>query len=171
MGDYLTGYVLTPDVAISGAIAASAAVPGAIGPLIIRSGHYQWHRYKDGQPVPTTTPVKRYELWDGGVYDNLGIEPLFKPGGGFREGFDILLVSDASARLRIDPRTVKRMIKPAHRALRLVDIARDQVRGLRSRAIVTEFRCTKGSGAYFRMGNTVEKIYSEAGQAPRRETI
>ncbi len=103
--------------------------------------------------------VKRYELWDGGVYDNLGVEPLFKSGGGFREGFDLLLVSDASAPLSMDSRTVK----PGHRTLRLVNIATDQVRGLRSRAVVTQFRRAEYSGAYFRIGNTVEQIYSAAG--------
>ena len=162
MGDYLTHYVLEPDVPISDAIAASAAVPGLIGPLVIRSSGYQWNRYEGRVLVPTSTPLKRYELWDGGVYDNLGVEPLFKSGGGFREGFDLLLVSDASAPLSLDPRTFKRMIRPGHRTLRLVDVATDQVRGLRSRSVVTEFMRTEGSGAYFRLGNTVERIYSAA---------
>ena len=164
MGDYLTHYVLKPDVPISDAIAASSAVPGLIGPLIIRSGRYQWSRYEDRCLVPASTPLKRYELWDGGVYDNLGVEPLFKSGGGFRKGFDRLLVSDASVPLSIDPRTFKRMVKPAHRTLRLVDIATDQVRGLRSRAVVTEFMRSQDSGAYFRMGNTVGQIYTAAGR-------
>ena len=166
MGDYLTGYVLTPSVTIADAIAASAAFPGLIGPLTIRSSRYQWHRYEDGEPIPTTTPVKRYELWDGGVYDNLGVEPLFKSGDGFREGIDLLLVSDASAVLSMDPRSVK------ERALRLVDIATDQVRGLRARAVVTEFMRRKGSGAYFRMGKTVEQIYAAVEQpAPMGEYL
>ena len=162
MGDYLTHYVLKPDVPISDAIAASAAVPGLIGPLVVRSGGYQWNRYEGRELVPTSTPFKRYELWDGGVYDNLGVEPLFKSGGGFREGFDLLLVSDASAPLSMDPRTLKRMIKPGHRTLRLVDVATDQVRGLRSRAVVTQFMRAENSGAYFRIGNTVEQVYSAA---------
>ena len=163
MGDYLTCYVLNPDVRISDAIAASSAVPGLIGPLVIRSKRYQWNRYEGRELVPTSARLKRYELWDGGVYDNLGVEPLFKSGGGFREGFDLLLVSDASASLSVDPRTVKRTIKPGHRILRLVKVATDQIRGLRSRAVVTKFLRDGNSGAYFRIGNTVEKIYSEAG--------
>ena len=64
---------------IADAIAASAAVPGLIGPLAIRSAEYDWYRFKDDQLVRATTPGKRYELWDGGVYDNLDAEPLFKP--------------------------------------------------------------------------------------------
>ena len=83
MGDYVTNYVLKPATPIADAIAASAAVPGVIGPLAIRSEDYDWHRYEKGQPVAGSTPAKRYALWDGGVYDNLGVEALFKPGGGF----------------------------------------------------------------------------------------
>ncbi len=165
MGDYITRYVLDPDIPISDAVAASAAVPGLIGPLAVRTSRFQWNRYEGRELVPASTPLKRYELWDGGVYDNLGVEPLFKSGGGFREGFDLLLVSDASAPLGIDPRTLKRMIRPAHRTLRLVDIATDQVRGLRARAVVTEFMSKRYAGAYFRMGNTVEQIYSAAGRS------
>ena len=164
MGDYLTQYALKPDVPIADAIAASAAVPGLIGPLVICSDRYGWHRYEGKQLVPTSTPAGRYELWDGGVYDNLGVEPLFKPNGGFRDGFDLLVVSDASAPVELTPRTLSRVLRPTHRLLRLVEIACDQVRGLRSRALVAEFARTEDTGVYLRMGNTVEQIYSAVGR-------
>ena len=164
MGDYVTHYVLEPATPIADAIAASAAVPGLIGPLVIRSGDYAWHRYENGGLVPAATPAQRYELWDGGVYDNLGLEPLYKPGGGFREGFDFLLASDASAQLGLAPRSLRRAIKPAHRTLRLVDVATEQVRGLRARSLVAHFTRAPDTGAYLRMGNTVEQIYAEVGR-------
>ena len=163
MGDYVTHYVLEPETPIADAIAASAAVPGVIGPLAVRSDEYEWHRYEGGQLVPASTPVKRYALWDGGVYDNLAVEPLFKPGGGFRDGFDFMLVSDASAPLSLDPRSLKRALMPWRRALRLVDIATEQVRGLRARSLIAEFQRSPDAGAYLRIGNTVEKIYRDVG--------
>ena len=164
MGDYLTHYVLNPDVSISDAIAASAAVPGLIGPLVICSDRYGWHRYDGETLVRTSTPARKYQIWDGGVYDNLGVEPLFKPNGGFRDGFDLLIVSDASAPVELTPHTLRRVFMPAHRIVRLVEIASDQVRGLRSRALVSEFARAEDKGAYFRMGNTVERIYSTVGR-------
>ena len=164
MGDYLTHYVLLPATRIADAMAASAAVPGLIGPLAIRAADYDWHRYEDDQLVPASTPAKHYELWDGGVYDNLGVEPLFKPGGGFRDGFDFLLVSDASAPLSLDPRTPKRMLRPWRRALRLVDVATEQVRGLRARSLIAEFERSRDVGAYLRIGNTVQAIYRAVGR-------
>ena len=161
MGDYVTNYVLRPDTPIADAIAASAAVPGLIGPLVVSSKDYSWHRYEKGELVPASTPARRYELWDGGVYDNLGVEALYKPSGGFREGFDFLLVSDASAQLGLAPRTLRRALKPAHRTLRLVDVAMEQVRGLRARSLVAHLARSREAGAYLRMGNTVEDIYAE----------
>ena len=151
-------------------------MPGLIGPLVVSAGGYRWHRYENGELVPTSTPARRYELWDGGVYDNLGLEALYKPGGGFRGGFDFLLASDASAQLGLAPRSrryrdsapraprsLRRAIKPAHRTLRLVDVAMEQVRGLRARSLVAYFARAPESGAYLRMGNTVEQIYGEVG--------
>lgn len=79
-----------------------------------------------------STPANRYALGDGGVYDNLGVESLFKPGGGFRDGFDFLVVSDASAPLSLDIGRVKRVLMPWRRTLRLVDVATEQVQGQRA---------------------------------------
>ena len=163
MGDYVTHYVMDPATPIAEAIAASAAVPGLIGPLAIRSEEHDWHRYENGQPIPSSTPVKRYALWDGGVYDNLGVESMFKPGGGFRDGFDFLLVSDASAQLSLDSGMLKRVLMPWRRALRLVDVATDQVRGLRARTLIAEFQRRPDAGVYVRLGNTVEGVYRAVG--------
>ena len=159
MGDYLTNYVLDPPTPIAHAVAASAAVPGAIGPLAIRSADYDWHRYEGRQLVTGSTPAKRYALWDGGVYDNLGVEPLFKPGGGFRDGFDFLLVSDASAPLSLEVDSVRRWLTPWRPAFRLVNVATEQIRGLRARSLITEFQRRPETGVYVRIGNTVEAVY------------
>ena len=172
MGDYKTNYVLNPTTPIAEAIAASAAVPGLIGPLAIRSEEYDWHRYEKSKLVAGATPAKRYALWDGGVYDNLGVEPLFKSGGGFRDGFDFLLVSDASAPLALDSGRLKRVLMPWRRALRLVDVATEQVRGLRARSLIAEFQRRKNAGVYVRLGNTVEGVYRAVGSsAPAGEKI
>ncbi len=166
MGDYVTNYVLEPTTTIANAISASAAVPGLIGPMTIRSTKHEWCCYKEDQIVQIATPSKSYHLWDGGVYDNLGVEPLFKPGSGFRDGFDFLLVSDASAPLILDPSTPSRRLRPWRRAFRLVQIATEQVRGLRARALIAEFQRNPNSGVYLRIGNTVETIYRAVGLCP-----
>ena len=52
--------------------------------------------YEGNTLVPTKPIANSLVLWDGGVYDNLGAEALYKAGKGLREGIDFCLVSDAS---------------------------------------------------------------------------
>ena len=146
-------------------MAASAAVPGLIGPLVIHTKEYEWSAFQtSGELAPVAPRTNRYELWDGGVYDNLGLEPLYKPTEGLRSGIDFVIVSDASAKVEFSPRTLKRALKPAHRMLRLMDIATDQVRGMRARSIVAEFTRNSVGGVYLRMGKTSGDIYADANQ-------
>ena len=161
MGDYITNYVVNPDFPIADAIAASAAVPGLIGPLNLRTAEHDWHAYQgDGQLEPVLPSEKCFGLWDGGVYDNLGLEALHKPNGGIRSGIDFLVVSDATSQFRFSLR--RRWPKPGHRAFRLVDIAIDQTRALRARSVVADFQRYPDQGVYLRLGNTSEAIYKAA---------
>ena len=77
-----------------------------------------------------------------------------------------LLVSDGSAPLSLHPPTLQRMLKPGHRALRLVDVATDQVRALRARSLVAQFRLSPDAGVYLRIGNTVKDIYRAVDKDP-----
>ncbi len=173
MGDYAVGYVSEPPFPIAEAVAASAAVPLFIGPLVLRTGDYRWERYDsefgeipraDGggrdalpgrlRPAPRP-PFKRLRLWDAGVYDNLGAEPFFKDGR-LRPEVTFLIVSDASAGLALS------CLDKLLGGKRLVDIARDQVRGLRARMIVDYFGRNPDSGAYLRIGNTAAYLVRRA---------
>ncbi len=162
MGDYLLGYVPDPPVPIAQAVAASAAFPGLIGPLVLHTGEYTWVRYKPGSRSQTESihpPHRRLHLWDGGVYDNQGIEALFKlEGSQLREGYDFLIVSDASS-----PFDTSVPILIRNRARRVIDIATGQVRSLRVRALMEHFRRSPGSGVYLQLGNTAHFVLQEAG--------
>ena len=156
MGDYVTGYVSCPRLPIAQAVAASSAVPGLVGSLKLDTSGFEWFAYdRVGTPQPHATRFRTLTLWDGGVYDNLGVEALFKPAGAYRDGFDFLIVSDASALLEAETRTLRA-------PLRLLDVATDQVRGLRARAVVSHLQGNPGTGVYLKMGNTQERIYQEA---------
>ena len=165
MGDYVTGYVSSPRLPIAQAVAASSAVPGLVGSLKLDTGGFEWFAYdRAGTPRPHAPRFRTLTLWDGGVYDNLGVEALFKPAGAYRAGFDFLIVSDASAPLELETRTLRA-------PLRLLDVATDQVRGLRARAVVSHLRCNPGTGVYLKMGNTQEHIYREANRPAMAERI
>ncbi|QDS94446.1 Patatin-like phospholipase [Roseimaritima multifibrata] len=160
MGDYQTKYITDPDFSLSHALAASAAVPGLIGPLVIRSRRYRWSEYRDDRWRSIEPKYRRLHLWDGGVYDNLGVESLFKPGEGLREGTDFLIVSDASRPLSSDSRQSRWSPEYLRATLRLVDVATDQVRSLRTRMLINHFKQNPGSGAYLRLGRATKKTYA-----------
>lgn len=165
MGDYIVGYVKSPQLPIAQAVAASAAFPGMLGSLRLRTGRFEWFAFDRQHTTRRHAPrFRTVKLWDGGVYDNLGVEALFKPAGFFRDGFDFLIVSDASARLEAETRKLRA-------PLRLLNVATDQVRGLRARAVVSHLQRNPGTGAYLRIGNTEKRIYREADRSAMVEHI
>ncbi len=100
-------YVTPPAMTIAEAVAASACFPPVFGPLKVK---------KDGRTIGHVT--------DGGVYDNTGMEPIW-------ESNKVVLVSDAGT-----PFDFKVPKWFGSRIMRYVDIGRNQVGALRSRAIV-----------------------------------
>lgn len=172
MGDYLSNYVVSPVFPLAQAVAASAAVPGLIGPLVLYAADYSWLKYATGGGEPTipVEPItEKISLWDGGVYDNLGTEPMFKPQGGLRDGIDFLIISDASRPLKLETRRFQFGIPPYIPPFRLIDVATDQARALRLRSFVDFIEKNSGTGTIFRMGNTAEAILKKAGsQSPTR---
>ncbi|TWU08050.1 patatin-like phospholipase family protein [Stieleria varia] len=162
MGDYQTKYVTDPDFRLSHALAASAAVPGLIGPLLIRSKHHRWSEFRDDAWCKIPPKYQYLHLWDGGVYDNLGVESLFKPGEGLREGTDYLIVCDASRPLGSETRQSRWRPGYLKASLRLVDVATDQVRSLRARMLMEHFKSNPGTGAYLRLGLSTQRIYARS---------
>jgi NTE family protein len=163
MGDYLTGHVFEPPVPVADAMAASAGYPMLIGFLVLETADYAWERYLDGSTSETESAVpglRRVHLWDGGVYDNLGVEALFKPGRKWRlrDGCNFLVVSDASGALGPE-----RRYRVYRQARRLLSIAMDQVRSLRVRMIFDHFLAAPGSGVYLMMGRSAQTALREAG--------
>src|SRR3954453_11870214 len=141
MGDWTFGRHYAPEVPVSVAVAASAAVPYAIGamPLALPATGWWETDPATGRQMRTTAPAKtRVRLWDGGAYDNMGLEALSKPGRGLRScGF--LICSDASGPLR--PPGDSPFSALLHGRLsspRLFDIAGDQIRALRSRMLIAD---------------------------------
>ncbi len=155
MGDYILNYVEKPNIDLSQAMCSSAAVPFMIGPLKLKTKKFQWFKYDaNGDKVPVEPKFKKLNIWDGGAYDNLGIEPLLKYKNGlqYRDEINFLIVSDAALGINTEKR---KWFNP----MRLIDVTMDQVRALRSRALWDHFKNNKGSGVYIRIGETVENIF------------
>jgi NTE family protein len=164
MGDYLTNYVINPSFPLADAVAASAAVPGIIGPLRVATEKYDWFGYPEGGDapgVPTEPIAEHLSLWDGGIYDNLAVEAIFKPKG-FRPDVDFLIASDASRPLGIETRRLRWGMPWFLPPFRLIDIATDQVRAIRVRNIVRHLEANAKSGVLLRMGNEAVRIFKGA---------
>ena len=158
MGDYLIGYAQKPQLPISHMIAASAGFPVLIGPYILNTEGIRWtyDKWGRGREAPVE---ERLSLWDGGVYDNLGLEALYKIGYGLDEEIDFLIISNASSAISFKRR--KRHFSAANLA-RLLDIAVAQTIVLRSREVNARI-IAGGEGMYIRIGHSTNTIANRAG--------
>lgn len=159
MGDYEIGYADVNDFGLARAMAISAAFPGGIGPLTLKIKKFQWKKRKlwnAPQPEPYHPPFKHLHLYDGGLYDNLGIEPMFDMGQQslkndetLPSAISYLLVSDGGAPLAREG--IPHPLNP-FRFKRIADIALDQCRALRVRAFINFLQKNPAAGAYLGIG-------------------
>lgn len=88
MGEWELGATEAAGFPLSRAVAASSAFPPVFPPLRVDQSQYP------------AAGVDYVTLTDGGVYDNLGVNPLFRK----RNALDYLIVSDAGKPFAIDER-------------------------------------------------------------------
>lgn len=138
MGDYRVGMVPNPKASLATAVAASSAFPPVLSPceLKIEAGAMQKLEGNDLHEPPYTTHVV---LTDGGVYDNLGLETIWKR-------YDTILVSDAGGQFDAEPEPKEDWARHAYRVLNLVD---SQVRSLRKRQVIDAYMAGGRNGAYW----------------------
>lgn len=154
-GDYEVGYASASDFKVADALAVSAAFPLGIGPFVIRTAEFKWSMRgtwgkASVQDGPHTVPFKRLHLYDGGVYDNLGLEPLFDIGKQeLKTNANYLVVSDAG--LPLEREFSSGPLSP-FRLKRVSDITMDQTRSLRIRALSNYLIRTPNAGVYLQIG-------------------
>lgn len=160
LGDYEIGYADAPNFPLADAIAISAAFPGGIGPLKICSNRFKWEKRKSwdwtAAPEKIEPAFRSIHVYDGGVYDNLGMEPFFDVGKQVIKSetgspaVDFIIVSDAGAAFGR-----QQIPGPLHlgRLERVANIGFDQARALRVRSFVHYLQCNNGSGMYLQIGS------------------
>jgi NTE family protein len=138
MRDYRVGEVKNPTVPLAKAVAASSAFPPVLSPCELRldESDFTPNSGDDLQRRPFTT---RVFLTDGGVYDNLGLETVWKR-------YQTVLVSDAGGQLAPEEEPKSDPARHAYRVLNLID---NQVRALRKRQAVDSFKSGARKGAYW----------------------
>ncbi|CAO4178589.1 Patatin-like phospholipase family protein [Methylorubrum aminovorans] len=161
MGDWVFGLHYAPDVRLAEAAAASAAVPYVLGAFWLDLPAEGWFRTDPATRKPlqrTQPPTTRIGLWDGGAYENLGLEAIYKPGQApDPEAF--VICSDASGPLPPFGATSPfAILKGRLAGPRLFDIASDQIRALRSRMFMRDVEGETLRGALFKMGVSVREV-------------
>lgn len=140
MRDYRVGEVKSPKIPLSAAVAASSAFPPLLSPAQLDLRKYGCvFEPNSGMDLQKEPYISRAMLSDGGVYDNLGLETVWKQ-------YRTVLVSDAGG--HIEPEESPHRDWARH-AYRILDIEDNQVRALRKRQVISAFTNHERNGAYW----------------------
>jgi NTE family protein len=174
MGDWQFGRHYDPPFRVAEAAAASAAVQYVIGALKFHLPAEGWYQTDPATRKPMarrSLSANSVHLWDGGAYENLGLESLYKPDQGL-VGCDFLICSNASGPLTNVSGSSRSFGSAAWDLMRghlvsprLFDISSDQIRSLRSRMFMASVVGGTVNGALLRMGNSVRDIDLKAGRS------
>lgn len=167
MADYRLGRVLKPDVRLAVAVAASSAFPPFFSPLklAVDPSAYVADDVSDGDSSIDPKELAKFRrlphLGDGGIYDNLALETVWKR---YRD----VLVSDGGGAYSDDARPPTDLIVQTVRVMKTID---RQVRALRRTLLIRSYREPEGPGVGWRRGaywgvRTAITDYHVAGALP-----
>ena len=143
MRDYRVGEVKNPTVPLAKAVAASSAFPPVLSPVEMRLNP---EAFTPGSGMDLQRPpfTSKVVLSDGGVYDNLGLETVWKR-------YQTVLVSNGGGKLQPEEEPKSDWARHSYRVLNLID---NQVRALRKRQVIESFKAEEDDrnhrkGAYW----------------------
>jgi len=163
MGDYQVGYMAPPpEFAVARAVAASACFPPLFDPLRLRLDPSALKGGSAPRGPQRDECLSDFRLTDGGDYDNMGLEPVWK-------SHVVVLVSDAGGLFTHESDRGLLWRVPRYQA-----IQERQARGLRKRWLIASFSEGALDGTYWGVGGAASH-YDEAspGYSPElsREVI
>jgi NTE family protein len=138
-GDYRIGLIRSPTFPVALVVAASSAFPPVLSPVILNPDPASFERTPGADLYDTLAYRTRVVLTDGGVYDNLGLETVWKR-------LDTVLTSDAGAPFGLFPDPGTSWYRQTFRSF---DIATNQARGLRKRLLIDSYKAGTRRGAYW----------------------
>ena len=158
MGDYKIGWVSQPRVPLATAVAASCAFPPVFTPIILKFQPSDYDKeenaylYQDKELRPDIGKLRQtVYLSDGGVYDNLGLEAIWKT-------YSTVLVSDAGAPFEVVTNPLLLRLSHIKKILRVLYISMNQNRALRKRWLIDDFiNDEKFKGAYWGVASDINK--------------
>jgi len=140
MADWRVGEVKNPKVPLAAAVAASSAFPPVLSPAELDLKKYGCvFEPGTGADLQTEPYISKAVLTDGGVYDNMGLETVWK-------SYKTVLISDAGGHVEAEPSPHRDW---ARHAFRILDIEDNQVRSLRKRQVISAFEQGEREGSYW----------------------
>ena len=152
MGDYQAGYMRPPeDFPVAKAVAASACFPPLFGPLRLRLDPADLKQGCAPRGKERDACLSDFRLTDGGDYDNMGLEPVWK-------SHAVVLVSDAGGLFTEE--SDKGLL---WRIPRYQGIQERQARALRKRWLIASFCQGTLDGTYWSVASAPSQ-YEEEGR-------
>ena len=143
--DWRVGEIKNPTDQIANAVGASSAFPPFLSPARLKYDESQYTPNSGNglqKPPFTTRPL----LADGGVYDNLGLETVFKH-------CKTVIVSNAGGGFRAAAKVPGDWILQSYRVMQTSD---NQVRSLRKRVLLNALTDGRRSGAYWSIRASID---------------
>jgi len=160
MRDYRVGMVGKPTISLAQAVAASSAFPPVLSPLEMRLDPNEFTP-DSGYDLQRTPFTSKVVLTDGGVYDNLGLETVWKR-------YENVLVSDGGGKMQPEEEPKSDWARHAYRVLDLID---NQVRSLRKRQLIDSYKSGTRKGAYWGIRTNIKDYgLSDALDCPFEQT-
>ena len=171
MGDFQYGFSQDTNFPLRRAVASSCGFPGLIGALPFDASPYKWFKYADGDTANKAENAflrsgatqsyapdfTQLHLWDGGAYDNLGVEGVMDIVGGWRQGIDFVMVSDAATRAKVEQYKIG-----MNAAMRIiVGVMMDQILELRMREVRERIDNHKDRGVYLRVDTNCARVLGD----------
>jgi NTE family protein len=150
MGDYQAGYMPPPeDFPVARAVAASACFPPLFGPLRLCLNPADLKQGSAPRGKERDACLSDFRLTDGGDYDNMGLEPVWK-------SHAVVLVSDAGGLFTEE--SDKGLL---WRIPRYQGIQERQARALRKRWLIASFRQGTLDGTYWSVASAPSQYEEE----------
>ncbi|MGH7192259.1 MAG: patatin-like phospholipase family protein, partial [Candidatus Saccharimonadales bacterium] len=140
VGDWMIGHTAARNLALSTAIAASSAFPVAFPPLILHPNRAEaFAGGKLAESAHRAELIGAIRLTDGGVYDNLGLEPVWKD-------HELVFCSDGGQPFTVAPRPGKWMVARLYRASEIIG---NQAIAVRKRWLLASYEKHVYGGSYW----------------------
>lgn len=153
--DYNIGVAKNHNITLAEAISISSGFPPFLSPICLDGSNWEWED-DSYQKLPSDVIAnlrKKLTLCDGGLYDNMGLEMLWKHGKN-RE-YDTVFSCDAGAPFSVPWNSLWRTFYNwAGKFARMSDIMINQQRALRKRMLVRNFEENEYRGSYWSIENS-----------------